>query len=209
MKKLLTEFVGTYFLVLIIGLAVTGSIGLAPIAIGVGLGVLVYMGGHVSGAPYNPAVSTAMLLRKKMPSSDFLPYVIAQLLGALAAAGTVHVMVGRTFAPAPSMEAGLVAAFLAEMLFTFLLALVVLHVAATDATKGNSFYGFAIGGTVMVGAFVVGGISGGAFNPAVGTGPIVFSALMGTGGITNLWLYIAAPLAGGVLAAVVHGIQEG
>lgn len=208
MKKLLTEFVGTYFLVLIIGLVVTGSIGLAPVAIGIGLSVLVYMGGHVSGAHYNPAVSTALLLRKKMPSSDFVPYVIAQLLGALAAAGSVHVMVGRTFAPAPSVESGLVAAFLAEMLFTFLLALVVLNVAATEATKGNSFYGFAIGGTVMVGAFVVGGISGGAFNPAVGTGPIVFSALMGTGGITNLWLYIVAPLAGGVLAAVVHGIQE-
>ncbi len=208
MKKLLTEFVGTYFLVLIIGLAVTGSIGLAPVAIGIGLSVLVYMGGHVSGAHYNPAVSTALLLRKKMPSSDFVPYVIAQLLGALAAAGSVHVMVGRTFAPAPSGASGLVAAFLAEMLFTFLLALVVLNVAATEATKGNSFYGFAIGGTVMVGAFVVGGISGGAFNPAVGTGPIVFSALMGTGGITNLWLYIVAPLAGGVLAAVVHGIQE-
>ncbi len=208
MKKLLTEFIGTYFLVLVIGLAVTGSVAMAPLAIGGVLAVVVYMGGHVSGGHYNPAVSTAVLLRGAMPRGDFVPYVLAQLLGALAAAATVQLATGHTFAPAPAAEAGLVAPFLLELLFTFLLALVVLNTAATEATKGNSYFGLAIGGTVMVGAFVAGGISGGAFNPAVGTGPIVFQAFAGTGGLEHLWLYIVAPLTGGVLAAVVHRLQS-
>lgn len=208
MKKLLTEFLGTYFLVLVIGLAVTGGVALAPVAIGVGLTVLVYMGGHISGAHYNPAVSVAALLRGKMPSTDFVPYLLAQLLGSLAAAATVHVLTGRTFAPAPAAGIGLVPPLLAEVLFTFLLALVVLNVAMHDATKGNSHYGLAIGGTVMTGAFVVGGISGGAFNPAVGTGPIVFQALMGAGGFQDLWLYLVGPIAGGILAAVVFKVQD-
>lgn len=209
MKKLLTEFLGTYFLVLVIGLAVTREVALAPIAIGVGLTVLVYMGGHISGAHYNPAVSVAALLRGKMASTDFVPYVAAQLLGSIAAAGTVHVLTGMTFAPAPAPGVGVLAPALAEVLFTFLLALVILNVAMNARTAGNSYYGLAIGGTVMTGAFVVGGLSGGAFNPAVGTGPIVFQALMGAGGWQDLWLYIVAPVAGGILAAVVFKAQEG
>lgn len=208
MKKLLTEFLGTYFLVLVIGLAVTGAVALAPVAIGVGLTILVYMGGHISGAHYNPAVSVAALLRGKMPSSDFVPYILAQLLGSIAGAATVHVMNGATFAPAPAPGIGLLPPVLAEVLFTFLLVLVILNVAMHERTQGNSYYGLAIGGTVMTGAFVVGGISGGAFNPAVGTGPILFQALMGAGGLQHLWLYIVAPVAGGILAAVVFKMQE-
>lgn len=208
MKNLLTEFIGTFFLVLVIGLAVTGSVPLAPVAIGVGLAVLVYMGGHISGAHYNPAVTIAVRLRAKMPSSDVVPYIVAQLLGSVAAAATVHVMTGATFAPAPAPGIGLVGPVLAEVLFTFLLVLVILNVAAHDITKGNSYYGLAIGGTVMTGAFVVGGISGGAFNPAVGIGPIVFRTLMGAGGMEHLWLYIVAPIGGGILASLVFAVQE-
>lgn len=209
MRKLLTEFLGTYFLVLVIGLAITGNVALAPVAIGVGLTILVYMGGHISGAHYNPAVSVAALLRGKLAGADLVPYILAQLLGSIAAAGTVHVMTGLTFAPAPAAGIGLVPPVLAEVLFTFLLALVILNVAMHERTQGNSYYGLAIGGTVMTGAFVVGGISGGAFNPAVGTGLIVFQALMGAGGLQHLWLYIVAPVAGGILAAVVFKMQEG
>lgn len=208
MKKLLTEFVGTFFLVLVIGLAVTGSVAMAPLAIGVALMVLVYMGGHISGAHYNPAVSTAALLRGKMPSADFVPYVISQLLGGTAAAAMVHVITGQTFAPAPAPGIGIMAPLLVEVLFTFLLALVVLNTATHAATKGNSFYGLAIGGTVLAAAFVGGGISGGAFNPAVGVGPLVVHATAGGGSLGNLWLYLVGPLLGGVLAAVVFGIQE-
>lgn len=209
MPKLLTEFLGTFFLVLIIGLAVTGDVASPPIAIGIGLTVLVYMGGHVSGAHYNPAVSTAMLLRGRMSAGDFVPYVVAQVLGALAAAAMVHVLVGETFAPAPAPGAGIVVPLLVEVLFTFLLALVVLNVAVHPATKGNSHYGLAIGGTVMAAAFVGGGISGGAFNPAVGIGPIVVHAVTGGGSFADLWLYLVGPLIGGALAASVFKVQEG
>ena len=208
MKKLLTEFIGTFFLVFIIGLAVVGGMPMAPLPIGIGLAVLVYMGGHVSGAHYNPAVSTALLLRGKMPSTDFVPYVVAQLLGALAAAATVHVVTGQTFAPMPEAGGGIVAPLVIEVLFTFLLALVVLNVATHPKTAGNSYYGLAIGGTVLVGAWVGGGISGGAFNPAVGIGPTVMHALVGGGSFAHLWLYLVGPIAGGVLAAVVFASQE-
>ncbi len=208
MKKLLTEFIGTFFLVLVIGLAVTGGVPLAPIPIGVALAVLVYMGGHVSGAHYNPAVSLAALLRGKMPSTDFVPYVVAQLLGAVAAAGTVHLITGQTFAPAPAADLDIMPPLLVETLFTFLLALVVLNTATHRATKGNSFYGFAIGGTVMAAAFAGGAISGGAFNPAVGVGPAVMRTLITGAPIGPIWLYLVGPLLGGAAAATVFAIQE-
>jgi aquaporin Z len=207
-NKLLTEFIGTFFLVLIIGMAITGNVAMAPIPIGVGLAILVYMGGHISGAHYNPAVSTALLLRGKMTSADFVPYIAAQLLGSLAAAATVQIITGSTFAPAPAAGAGILAPLLVEIIFTFLLALVVLNVATHEKTKGNSYYGLAIGGTVLVGAWVGGGISGGAFNPAVGIGPTVVDGFLGGGSFSNLWLYLVGPIAGGVLAAVVFSAQE-
>jgi len=207
-RKLLTEFIGTFFLVFIIGLAVVGAVPLAPIAIGVGLMVLVYMGGHISGAHYNPAVSTAALMRGKMPASDYVPYLVAQVLGAVAGAALTQVITGETFAPVPAVGIGILPPLLIEVIFTFLLALVVLNVATHRDTRGNSYYGVAIGATVMVAAFVGGGISGGAFNPAVGIGPTLVHAVIGGGGFTNLWLYVAGPIIGGVLAAVVFRIQE-
>lgn len=208
MKKLLTEFIGTFFLVFAIGLVVTAGSPFAPIAIGAMLMVMVYMGGHISGAHYNPAVSLALMLRGKLPNADFVPYVVAQCLGATAAAAAVHVIVGKTFAPAPGDGVSVVSALLIEILFTFALALVVLNVATHKATSGNSFYGLAIGFTVLAGAFAGGPISGGAFNPAVGIGPTLINATLGTGSFGNLWLYLVGPLAGGVLAATVFGVQE-
>ena len=206
MPKLLTEFLGTFFLVLIIGLAVIPGGIMAPIAIGVGLTVLVYLGGHVSGAHYNPAVSVALLMRRKMPTADFVPYVSVQLLGATVAALVVKAIVGSTFAPAP-VQGAILGPVLVEFLFTFLLALVVLNTATHPRTTGNSYYGFAIGGTVMVGAMVGGGISGGAFNPAVGVGPILVHGVLSGGSFENLWLYLLVPVAGGFCAAVVYGLQ--
>ena len=117
-------------------------------------------------------------------------------------------IVGDTFAPAPAPEAGLVVVLLAEALFTFALSLVVLNVATDDATADNSFYGLAIGFTVMAGAFAVGGISGGVFNPAVGSGPILVDALMGDGAFDQLWIYWVGPLPGGVAAAGVYDLQH-
>jgi aquaporin Z len=208
MNKYITEFIGTFFLVLTIGLSVLGGTPMAPLAIGASLMVMVYMGGHVSGGHYNPAVSLAVVLRGKLTPRDVAPYMAMQVLGALAAAATVYVVLGQTFAPAPADTASALSAVLVEVLYTFALCLVVLHSATAPQTTGNSFYGLAIGFTVTAGAFAGGPISGGAFNPAVGVGPIVVSSLLGGGSLANLWLYLVGPFIGGALAAAVYRLQQ-
>lgn len=209
MNKYLTEFVGTFFLVLTIGFSVLGGTPMAPLAIGAALMVMVYMGGHVSGGHYNPAVSLAVALRGKLDTRDIAPYMVMQVLGAVAAAAVVFVVVGRTFAPAPGPAVSAGSALVVEILYTTALCLVVLHSATAPQTTGNSFYGLAIGFTVAAGAFAGGPISGGAFNPAVGIGPILVSAVFGsTAGLTNLWLYLLGPFVGGAVAAAVYRLQQ-
>jgi aquaporin Z len=208
MRRYLTEFIGTFFLVLTIGLVVLGGSPLAPLAIGAVLMAMVYMGGHVSGAHYNPAVSLALTLAGKLEPRQLVPYWAAQLAGALAAAFAVRVMLNQTFAPAPSGAAPAIGVWLVEILFTFALALVVLNVATAKKTQGNSYYGLAIGFTVAAAVLAGGGISGGAFNPAVGIGPTVVHALAGAGSLAHLALYILGPCAGGALAALVFRFQE-
>lgn len=209
MRKYLTEFIGTFFLVFTIGLTATAGSPFAPLAIGSSLMIMVYMGGHVSGAHYNPAVSLAVFLRGRMASAgELLVYVVSQLAGAIAAGLATRLTTGQTFAPAPSDSASVMAALIIEVLFTFALALVVLNVAVSAKTQGNSFYGLAIGFTIVVGAFAGGPISGGAFNPAVGTGPILVHAALGGGTLANLWLYWVGPLIGGGLAAGAFALQE-
>jgi aquaporin Z len=208
MNKYVTEFVGTFFLVLTVGLAVLGGTPMAPLAIGASLMVMVYMGGHVSGGHYNPAVTLAVVLRGKLHPRDVVPYMAAQVIGALSAAAVVYVVLGRTFAPAPGDGATMLGALLIEILYTTALCLVVLHSATAPQTTGNSFYGLAIGFTVTVGAFAGGPISGGAFNPAVGTGPILAAALLGGGSVANLWLYLVGPFVGGVVAAMLYRVQQ-
>jgi aquaporin Z len=208
MNKYVTEFLGTFFLVLTIGLCVLGRTPMAPLAIGAVLMVMVYMGGHVSGGHYNPAVSLAVLLRGKLDRRDVVPYMVMQVLGAIAAAFTVYVVLGQTFAPTPGNGASPVGALLIEVLYTTALCLVVLHSATAPQTTGNSFYGLAIGFTVAAAAFAGGPISGGAFNPAVGVGPTVVSALLGDGSMADLWLYLVGPFIGGGLAAVLYRIQQ-
>jgi aquaporin Z len=209
MRKYITEFIGTFFLVLTVGLTVLGESPMAPLAIGSSLMIMVYMGGHVSGGHYNPAVSLAVFLRGKMASvGEFAMYVVSQCAGAVAAALVVYAILGRTFAPAPAATATVTGALTVELLYTFALALVVLNSAVAVKTLGNSFYGLAIGFTIVVAAFAGGPISGGAFNPAVGLGPIVVNALLGGGTVANLWIYLVGPLVGGALAAGVFGLQE-
>lgn len=208
MKNTLTEFIGTFFLVLTVGLTVLAQSPFAPLAIGASLMIMVYMGGHISGGHYNPAVSLSATLRGALPTGQYVPYVLAQIAGAIAASLIVYVITGRTFAPAPSADATTLGALLVEILYTFALCLVVLNTAVSKKTQGNSYYGLAIGFTVVVAAFAGGGISGGAFNPAVGVGPIIVNAALGDGGLGALWLYIVGPLAGGALAAAVFGMQE-
>jgi aquaporin Z len=207
MNKLLTEFIGTFFLVLTVGLVVASQTPFGPLAIGSILMIMVYMGGHISGGHYNPAVSLAVYMRGKMDQGDMIKYMVTQLIAAIVAAlVSAHLVGGHTFAPAPGGE--MVPALVAEFLFTFALALVVLNTATADETAGNSYFGLAIGFTVAVGAFSAGNISGGAFNPAVGSGPIIVNALLGDGGFGDIWLYLVGPFAGGAAAAVVFKIQH-
>ena len=208
MKNHLTELVGTFFYMLTIGLTVLGGTPMAPLAIGSALMIMVYMGAHVSGGHYNPAVSLGVMIRGRLDRKELLSYWLSQIAGALLAALAVYVILGQTFAPAPAAGTSALSALLVEFFFTFALVLVVLHTTTCDKTEGNSFYGLAIGFTVMVGAFAGGPVSGGAFNPAVALGPTLFQALTGVGGLADLWLYLVGPLLGGVVAAIVFRFQE-
>jgi aquaporin Z len=208
LRNYVTEFIGTFFLVLTIGFTALGGTPLAPLAIGSSLMVMVYMGGHISGAHYNPAVTLAVWLRGKLPTIDVAPYMLAQLVGAFAASAAVYGVLHKTFAPAPAATASATAALSVEFLYTFALALVVLNSATAAKTQGNSFFGLAIGFTIAVGAFAGGPISGGAFNPAVGTGPILMNVIAGGGSFAYLWLYLVGPLAGGAVAALVFRFQN-
>ena len=209
LPKLLTEFIGTFFLVLTIGLTVLIGTEFAPIAIGCVLVVMVYMGGHISGAHYNPAVTLALWMRGKIGSTEGGFYIVTQIVAAILAAFVVFVINDRTLEVAPAAETSLFEFFLLELLFTFALVLVILNVATAKATEGNSYYGLAIGFTVLAGAFAAGPISGGAFNPAVALGPIIVDALVGdASSLGGLWVYLVACFAGGALGALVFKMQH-
>lgn len=198
LQKLAVEFIGTFFLVLTVGLTAlkTPAGVIPPIAIGAVLIAMVYAGGYISGAQYNPAVTFGVWVRGLMKLSDVLGYIAAQLLAALLAAAVVWFFKA---GPAPVADAGpLAPLFLAEFLFTFALVWVVLNVATAEGTKGHSFYGLAIGLTVMAGAFAVGPISGGAFNPAV----VLGAAILGLLNPAAIWIFVLANLAGGAAAGL-------
>ncbi len=203
MKKYLVEFIGTFFLVFTVGMAVRSGAALAPIAIGASLMVMIFAGGHVSGAHYNPAVTLAVFLRGKCTKADVIPYWVAQFAAGLVAALVVNFLIGAK--PAAVAIHGTIPSIVVEFLFTFALAWVVLNTATAKGTAGNSFYGLAIGMTVMTGAVAVGGVSGGAFNPAVGLG--VFT--MGLESAKQLGVYLASDLAGGAAAALTYKMVNG
>ena len=208
-RNYLTEFIGTFFLTLTIGATVITGTPFAPLAIGSSLMVMVYMGGHISGAHYNPAVTLAVYLRGKLAAREVGPYMLSQLAGAIAASLVVYLLTGRSFAPDPNFDAVTkLGAVTGEFLFTFALALVVLNVATATKTAGNSYFGLAIGFTVLVGAVAMGGLSGGAFNPAVGTGPAIVHALVGGGSLKDVWIYLVGPFLGGAAAAGVFKLQN-
>lgn len=198
MNKYITEFIGTFFLVLTVGCCVIiGGAGvIAPLAIGSALMVMIYAGGHVSGGHYNPAVTLGVWLRGRCPTKDVIPYWLAQLIGAAVAACALNYLKGEASTKPMVLKSG--PALLAEFLFTFALVYVVLNTATAKATAGNSNYGLAIGFTVMTGAFAVGSISGAAFNPAVAVG----ISIMGLSAWANLWIYLVANLAAGAVAAL-------
>jgi aquaporin Z len=201
-RKLGVEFIGTFFLVFTVGMAVATAGNLAPLAIGAVLMVMVFAGGHVSGGHYNPAVSTAVFVRGKMTSNECGAYIVAQVLAALVAAAVVSVL-GYTPKSAVAV-AGAGKMLIVEFLFTFALAYVVLNVATAKDTEGNSFYGLAIGFTLAAGILAVGSVSGGAFNPAVAVGATV----MGLFSWGHIWIYLLANFAGGAAAAYAFRLTQ-
>jgi aquaporin Z len=202
MKKYLVEFIGTFFLVLTVGMTVIdpGAGALAPLAIGSALMIMVYAGGHVSGGHYNPAVTIAVWLRGRCPTADVPGYLGAQIAAGVVAAMTVLALKGDpTVTPG---EIKIIPALIAELIGTFALCYVVLNVATAKATAGNSNYGLAIGFTVMTMAFALGGISGGAFNPAVAVGITV----MHLAKAANIWIYLVGNFAAAIVAALVFKV---
>lgn len=198
--KFVYEFIGTFFLVFTVGMTVfnTGHPEYwAPIAIGSALAVMVFAGAHISGGHYNPAVSFAAFLRKKLSKENLVFYWIAQIAaGIVAALLTIYLKGDRASNP---MMLDPMKALLAEFLFTFALCYVVLNVATVKETAGNSYFGWAIGFTVLTGAYAVGAISNGAFNPAVAVGITILNLSVWS----NLWIYIVANLLGGAAAAYI------
>jgi aquaporin Z len=197
MTKYVAELIGTFFLVLTIGCTVIGHGAgpLAPLVIGSALMVMIFAGGHISGGHFNPAVTLGVWLRGKCEGKDVVPYMIFQIMGALLAASAVNFL--KRGAAITPLQPATIPALLAEFLFTFVLVYVVLNVATAKDTAGNSFYGLAIGFTVLVGAFSVGNISGGAFNPAVAAG----ISVMGLSSWPNIWIYLVADFTGAAVAA--------
>ncbi|HEY8995248.1 MAG TPA: aquaporin [Lacunisphaera sp.] len=211
MKKYLVEFIGTFFLVFTIGMTVIapGAGAFAPLAIGSCLAVMIFAGGHISGGHFNPAVTIGVWLRGKCPTADVVPYFAAQFAAGLVASLAVKALktglVAKAVALAGPMSPDILPALLAEFLFTFALVWVVLNTATAKGTSGNSFYGFSIGFTVLAGAYAVGGVSGGAFNPAVAVG----LCSMGVVAWSSLWIYLVACPAAGLAAALAFKAVNG
>jgi aquaporin Z len=208
MGRLVVEAIGTFFLVFTVGQTVvnpdSAAAGLAPLAIGSALMVMVYAGGHFSGGHYNPAVTLGVTMRGKLTWPEAGSYMVAQVVAAIVAAVAVIFLKGGQAPPGGPSSYNVIQKLLAEFLFTFALVYVVLNSATAKGTAGNSFYGLAIGFTVMVGAFAVGPVSGGAFNPAVAVG----ITTMGLSAILDIWIFLVADFAGGAVAALLFNALD-
>lgn len=215
--KLLNEFVGTFFLVLVGCLSRQlrfECVRLASsMAIGSMLMVVVFMGGHISGGHYNPAVTVGVYLsgckRGQVGLVDTLFYVIVQFAASLTAAICQWAITQDTIGINRAPRISLGGALLVEALFTFILVTVVLHVATTTDLEHNSFYGTAIGFTVIAGAICVGQISGGVFNPAIVFGPSMINAASAAPEPqVDAWLYYVGCLIGALGAALLFRITN-
>lgn len=193
-RNAVTEALATFLFVFAIIAAVNNAGDFAPLAIGFALMVLIYATGHISGAHLNPAVSFGAWIRGALSAGEFVAYIVAQAIGAALGA----LLSFAIFPAGEAMQIDMWPAFLVEGVFTFILVFVVLNTATSKDHPNNSFYGLAIGSTVVVGAFAVGPISGGGFNPAVALG----LSISGQFDWMYFWIYLVAPLVGGALAAL-------
>lgn len=198
MRKYLTEFIGTFFLVM--GAAMYGGLGASLCLL-----VMIYAGGHISGAHYNPAVTLAVLIRKRISIGDAIGYWVVQIAGAFAAAAVViYIFKTEGGGSCGIPEDGIMQGYASEFIGTFALAFVILNVATAKATAGNSYYGLAIAGTVLAMATVIGKFSGGAYNPAVAVGLMFQKSLCWN----QLYIYLISTFAGAAVAALVFRVSN-
>jgi aquaporin Z len=198
-RKYAVELIGTFLFLFTIAASVLSASTWAPLAIGTALMVMIYAGGHISGGHYNPAVTLAALVRGRIGLPDAIGYWIAQLAGGLLAMALARWVIDPAQVHTLTLSGhALSAAFIAELLFTFALCYVVLNVATSKDHPTNSFYGLAIGFTVLTGAIAVGGLSGGVFNPAVA----ISGASIGLFAWPTLWAYLVAQIIAGIAAGL-------
>lgn len=198
------EAIGTFFLVFTIGCCATVGINVFFGAAAL-LTAFIYAGAPISGAHYNPAVTLGIWLRGRLATALVLPYMIAQILGGLFAAAAMRVVISHTGVALDLIRGRFekphffsdYPALLVEFLFTFALVFVVLNVATSRKTEGNSYYGLAIGFTLLAGILSIGAVSAAAFNPAVA----LSLPLMGLETWPHLWIYLVANFAGAAAAA--------
>lgn len=204
LKEVISELLGTALL------ANSVAFGTDALHVGLTLAALVFSLGHISGAQLNPAVTLAVFVRGKISAMKGIYYVLAQVAGAFLG-GLIAMPIledavagSKISAPAIASGVGAMSAVSAEALYTMVLALVVLLTATTKSQEGNSFFGLAIGAALTAGAKAVGGISGGALNPAIGLALPVLK----DDGLGDVWVYIVGPLVGGLLASGAFYLLE-
>ena len=208
-KKYLAEFIGTFVLVLFAcGVAaVTGCNGepnaayiLTALAFGGVIVAMAYSIGNISGCHINPAVSIAVWFNKGMNAKDFVGYIIAQFLGAIAGAAVLLIMIGNTKGLGANglFEGNILKSFVIEIILTFVFVLAVLG--ATSKAENSKVAGLVIGGSLTLVHLLGIYFTGTSVNPARSFGPAL---LLGGDALANVWVFLTAPLLGGILAALV------
>jgi len=212
-KQFVSEFIGTFFLVLTVGLNVIGGSKAPALSIAASLMCMIYALGGVSGAHFNPAVTTALTLAGKSPAGDIPHYMAAQLLGGLSASLTYSAITGKAVPLGPGSGHSMSTAGFAEIMYTFVLCFVVLNVATlsgqhlTNGGKAKQIYGLAIGFCIVVGGYAIGSVSGGSLNPAVSFALDTSHALKG-GSWMNCLMYTVFELAGAGLASLAFMVCQ-
>jgi aquaporin Z len=201
-RALVIEAVGTGVLVIIIAMASVNAGVMAPLAIGLGLAALVYMGGPVSGAHYNPAVSLCLAMTRALPMERLGPYAAAQCVGAIVGASVACAMTGEAVVPAPGVDVAWWRALITEAVFTFMLCIVIIGAAVAPASKGRGYFGLAIGLTILAAALAGGPISGGVYNPGVALGLAALGLSRGIDA-SHVWLYLIGPVIGALAATLL------
>lgn len=208
MKALITEAIGTFLMMLIIGLSVQRDDSLAALAVGATVLAMVYAGGRISGAHYNPAITVALVMRGALPAARLAGYWAAQFAGAIAAGILIWKFNGHPVDVAPAELTTPLKALVGEAIATFGLAYVIIRVATSKGVDGTQYGGLAIGATVAALMFAFAPITGGAFNPAVGLGAAAVEFILGREVPALFWVYAVGPFIGASLAAVACRYQD-